>query len=986
MTRLRINLDGIWDFFPDPQQHLKHAALERDGPSRAITVPGPWQAQFDDLRDYTGVAWYRTRFILPEGSTSAGISDGDDHAAPEQPSNACVHILHFGAVDYYTTIWLNGHPIGTHEGGYLPFECCLDSALRHDGPNELVLRVVDPSDDVTIFPDHPFAEIPHGKQSWYGPIGGIWQSVYLERRHAIHITRLQITPYALEERVEVKIFLNRPLPESHELLLVLTDPLGRETHHSYYIAAGEACHCLNLAIPDPLLWDTRSPHLYRLDALLLANTAHDTAPHQLAGSATHLTQNTEHAIREQHNSRPVLDSCSDTFGMRTISTSPDGYLMLNGRILYLRGALDQDYYPAMIYTPFSDAELDEQFAKAKHMGLNCLRTHIKITDPRYYYAADRAGLLIWTELPNWEHLSEAAKRRACETITGMVERDWNHPSIIIWTIINEGWGVDLAVNADHRSWLVETYTYLKDLDPYRLVIGNSPCFTNFHVVTDIEDFHNYYAIPDHYRKWRDWVQTFASRPSWTFAHTYETYETWSTFVRDPWNPLPRMPAPEVRRRGNEPMMVSEFGNWGLPDVAKLYECYGGEPWWFETGLEWGDGVVYPHGIEQRFKAYHLDKVFPTLSDLAAASQRMQFTALKYEIEQIRRHPNIVGYIITEFTDVHWECNGLLDMCRNPKAFYDVIGNINSADAIVPDWERIVFWEGERCEVRLALSHFSDIDLHGSRLEWYVDLWPEVSGVFTDLVAKPGQVTTIGTVVFTVPLLGHSARARLELRLFAANGELVTCNHHELYVFPRHLATLQLGPGVAAPQLYATGELADRLHHAGYHVTDDIMACEIAVVNVMDDPIRWYLQNGGRVLWLAESSDDKQTYLGSLGIAQRQGRSWQGDWASSMSWLRQDRMFRALPTGGTVDFAFADLTPECVIVGLNPRDYLADVYSGLFVGWLHHTVGLVAERRVGHGRLLTCTFRLREHLDYNPVARIMFNDMLSHLWHPLNHTR
>ena len=129
----------------------------------------------------------------------------------------------------------------------------------------------------------------------------------------------------------------------------------------------------------------------------------------------------------------------------------------------------------------------------------------------------------------------------------MVERDWNHPSIIIWTIVNENWGVDLAVNAGHRAWLADMYSELKALDPHRLVVGNSPCFTNFHVVTDIEDFHNYYAMPDHYRKWKEWVQTFASRPPWTFAHVYENIESWREYIRDPWNPLPRQPAPEVRR-------------------------------------------------------------------------------------------------------------------------------------------------------------------------------------------------------------------------------------------------------------------------------------------------------------------------------------------------------------------------------------------------------------------------------------------------------
>ena len=195
----------------------------------------------------------------------------------------------------------------------------------------------------------------------------------------------------------------------------------------------------------------------------------------------------------------------DQFGMRSIGASPDGFVLLNGRPVYLRGALDQDYYPHGLYTAFSDAELDEQFARAKHMGLNCLRTHIKIADPRYYDAADRAGLLIWTELPNWQELTDSAKRRARETMVGMVERDWNHPSIVIWTIVNENWGTDLAVNATHRAWLVGMYNELKHLDPQRLVVGNSPCFTNFHVITDIEDFHNYYGMPDHHRQWKEWV-------------------------------------------------------------------------------------------------------------------------------------------------------------------------------------------------------------------------------------------------------------------------------------------------------------------------------------------------------------------------------------------------------------------------------------------------------------------------------------------------
>jgi hypothetical protein len=939
LIRIRISLDGLWDFFPDPQQRFHTGNLESAGNPRRIRVPGPWQAQFEDLRDYSGVAWYRHRFEFPPGFFAATIKDA-------------AYFLHFGAVDYFTSVWLNNVLVGVHEGGYLPFDVELGEHLRHDGPNELVIRVIDPGDDAEISRRFGFAfsEIPHGKQSWYGPIGGIWQSVYLEARHSTHLTRLHITPDVPNEQARIDIQFNQPAPRPLDLRLALTDPRQQTTEHRFQIAQGEKDHQTMLAIPQPFLWDTTAPNLYHLQALL----------HEAADDAA-----------SSSSSSSALDEMASHFGMRSIAASTDGHLMLNGRVLYLRGALDQDYYPELIYTPFSDEQLDAQFAKAKHMGLNCLRTHIKITDPRYYEAADRAGLLIWTELPNWENLTPAVKARARETLFGMVERDWNHPSIVIWTLVNEGWGVDLAANAEHRAWLGETYDYLKQLDPHRLVVGNSACFTNFHVVTDIEDFHNYYSIPDHYRQWREWVETFAARPPWSFAHNYENITAWREFLRDPWNPTSRTPAREVRRSGREPIVVSEFGNWGLPDVPKLRECYGGrDPWWFETGIEWGEGAVYPHGIEQRFKTWHLDKVFPTYSALAAASQHMQFCALKYQIEQMRRLPSIVGYIITEFTDVHWECNGLLDMCRNPKTFYEAMAHINGADAVVPDWERVSFWEGERCEIRLVLSHFSASDLAGCKLKWHLDDFPHIGGAFDDLHPQRAQITNLGTISFEVPFIQASARTQIEFHLFDASGRLITSNHEVLYFFPRPEET-------PAALIFAPPEISEKLSALGFRMTNEMSDAEVVVVNRLTDDLRWYVQKGGRVLWLADSDDAQQTFLGNLEVLPRKGRKWQGDWASNMNWIRPDRMFTAIPTGGVVDFAFADLTPDHVIHGLSPRDFAGDVHAGLFIGWIHHTVALVAERRFGAGRLLISTFRLLEHPSH-PVAAIMLRDMVEHL--------
>jgi hypothetical protein len=236
-----------------------------------------------------------------------------------------------------------------------------------------------------------------------------------------------------------------------------------------------------------------------------------------------------------------------------------------------------------------------------------------------------------------------------------------------------------------------------------------------------------------------------------------------------------------------------------------------------------------------------------------------------------------------------------------------------------------------------------------------------------------QLTNLGTVVIEVPRVEKAVRARLEMRLLSASGELVTRNHHELYFFPRVEST-DSPLKVSAPGL---PRLAARLAAMGYEITDQPSA-DLVVVETMTDELRWYTQNGGKVLWLAESPESQQAHLGAISIAQRQGRSWQGDWASSMSWIRQDKIFGGIPTGGTVDFAFADLTPETVIVGLNPRDFAANVHSGLFVGWVHHIVALVAERPVDRGRLMICTYRLRDHLGSHPVATIMMQDMVRRL--------
>ncbi len=257
--------------------------------------------------------------------------------------------------------------------------------------------------------------------------------------------------------------------------------------------------------------------------------------------------------------------------------------------------------------------------------------------------ADRFGLLVWTEIPNVQTFTEKSAQRLLDTMEGILRRDGNHPSIVIWTIINEDWGTRLVESADQRSWLENAYHWLKKKDPTRLVVDNSACIPNFHVVSDIDDYHYYASVPEMAHEWADWVSSFAKRPDWSFS-----------------------PNGDAKRRGDEPLVVSEFGVWGLPHPEKLLQD-GEEPFWFINGLEWdSEGATYPHGVEQRFRTFQFDKVFPLLRLLHRGH-----TMASVQCPQVRDRRNAPpcldqGCVITELTDLHWEANGLMDMERNTR--------------------------------------------------------------------------------------------------------------------------------------------------------------------------------------------------------------------------------------------------------------------------------------------------------------------------------
>ena len=240
--------------------------------------------------------------------------------------------------------------------------------------------------------------------------------------------------------------------------------------------------------------------------------------------------------------------------------------------------------------------------------------------------------------------------------------------------------------------------------------------------------------------------------------------------------------------------------------------------------------------------------------------------------------------------------------------------------------------------------------------------------------KPYAVTDLGPVTVTCPVVDRPCRTRLELRLVDKD-RLLARSEQDLYVFPAAPA-LKLKSNTAQQSIYAPAFLPI-LKEVGAVLADDLFSAELAVVSVLDDACRSYLLGGGRVLFLAEQADALQTHIPGLQILSRASTPWQGDWASSFGWHR----FASLPTDGVINFAFAGLTPEQVLVGFAGRDFAQDVFAGLFVGWLHKPIPVIARRQVGQGELLVSTLHLTQNLSTNPLAAFLFRELLTLISQP-----
>ncbi len=409
-----MNLNGVWEFKAAEEGERVPFGTTLDD---EILVPFAWESALSGVRRQfpSYRAFYRRTFQGPLDWNSQRI------------------LLHFGAVDWEATVYVNGRCVGSHQGGFDAFSFDITHCIEKGQSQEIIVAVYDPGNEegITVGKQNN-SRFSDPQRYTYAPVSGIWQTVWLETVPDKYITSLHIVPDIDNE--EAVITVNASTHHMEKMEVVIKALNNNEVISS---ATGNFNTPIHLPIPDPHLWSTINPFLYDLEVSIKDGIS-------------------------------TIDQISSYFGMRKISLAPyKGIqrLMLNDQFLFQMGPLDQGYWPDGLYTAPTDEALKWDVEQIKNFGYNMIRKHIKVEPQRWYYHCDRLGILVWQDMPStFKKRTEEEKNVFEDELQRMIKTHWNHPSIINWVIFNEHWG----------AYDVERITEsIMKLDPSRLVTGNS---------------------------------------------------------------------------------------------------------------------------------------------------------------------------------------------------------------------------------------------------------------------------------------------------------------------------------------------------------------------------------------------------------------------------------------------------------------------------------------------------------------------------------
>ena len=451
------SLDGAWDFCKGRTRIFQHPdEVQWESTIQVPFSPETKASGIGDTGFYQAV-WYRRTWQQP----------------PLEPNKRL--LLHFEAVDWRATVWVNGKQVAIHEGGYTPFSADITDALVEGATQTVVVRAEDDPNDLAK---------PRGKQDWkleahsiwYPRTTGIWQTVWLEVVHATRLESLHWSSSLKRWEIGIEAMISsegaftaeasaaEQAPQKLELSVTLRSGEQLLARDTYAVIAGEVHRRVALSDPgiddfrNTLLWSPASPTLIEAELEL------------------------------RNSDGEVLDAVWSYTALRSLATQGDRFV-LNGRPLNLRLVLDQGYWPETGSTAPNDEALCKDIELVKAMGFNGVRKHQKIESRRFLYWADRMGLLVWEEMPSAYRYTNKAINRLTREWLAVLERDRSHPCIVAWVPFNESWGVpDLPESPAQRHYVQSLYHMTKAIDPSRPVIGNDGWES---VATDIIGIHDY---------------------------------------------------------------------------------------------------------------------------------------------------------------------------------------------------------------------------------------------------------------------------------------------------------------------------------------------------------------------------------------------------------------------------------------------------------------------------------------------------------------
>jgi hypothetical protein len=861
----RQRLDGTWEFIPGDHK-LADLATRSGSP---ITVPGLWEAQ--GHLDLDGVAWYRRQFAV-----------GDP---------AGWWTLRFGAVMDDAEVYLNGQVLGAHRGAFTPFE--LECTGLVAGVNEIAVRVT----------EHP-AGTPahlrsaHGKQGWmngvfpsppslYLTYGGIWQTVWLDRHGPARITDCWVSSDPDDLTVEVTA------AGRHATATVVVEALGRRAAHPLPAGPGGAPVNVRFGKVDAPLWSPRSPVLHEARVYLYADGK-------------------------------LSDTREVRFGLRTISLTGHSF-ELNGEPFTMQSALVQGFSAGTLYGSQTRAEAEAEVRASQQAGLNTLRLHIKAFDPVYLDVCDELGMLVHCDIPVAEPIAHdelgpdgPLAEQCVAAATEQVRRDRSHPSIVLWSAMNELGEArpSIRAGAGYAGFARRLYDAVRDTDPTRPVIEND------------------WMEPDPERVFRSPLLT---------AHWYgRLSRRYLAGLRDR----------ATRWAGTgRPLLLSEFGDWGLPDLG------GGDEQHF-----WRYGAALRALVEST--------PWPaSVADFVAGTQRYQGLADRFQIELIRQVPGVPGWCLTELTDVPQEFNGLLDLLRRPKQ--PAIEEIRRATQAVCPIVGRPHWAAQ-----------ADGTVDGELV--IVNDGPAISGA--ELVVKLGRAEWRDRA--DLPAHGIAAprpfhllcaappgEARLELTV-QWDGEVLAANAYPVRVVA---LTAPAGTPVA---IVGDPRTRDALQAAGAAITaadgadplrDLLVIGERALDADAAAAAGGWLRRGGHVLLLEQQEPGPLPLPAPLRLT-----SLDTGWGSTpFIFTTAEPALAALPQAAVLASELLSASPDYVYTDLGGGPFAVETAVAVLKPPPGQLLGTVVGRMpVGPGLLTVCQLPLADAaLEGDPLARALISDLL-----------